>query len=61
MRKVSYEKIEAGKPVVVKALFHQWGLDTNESGAYTVALLELSNGEIITLPPTWIKFLEPPQ
>lgn len=61
MRKISYEKLEAGKLIVVEALFHNWGLDVNETGTYTVAILELSDGQIITLPPTWIKFSEPPQ
>ena len=40
--------------------FHEWGLAVNgDDQAYTVAIVELSNGQITEVLPSNVKFLEP--
>lgn len=45
-----------------KAKFHQWGAEYDEfengPGNYTVAIVELEDGSIKTIPPNWLKFEE---
>lgn len=42
--------------------FHEWGLNLSEGdntvASYTVGIVELPSGEIITIDPTHIKFTE---
>lgn len=45
-------------------LFHQWANDYEEfehgPGNFTVAIIELSDGSIVTIPPQHVKFLDSP-
>jgi hypothetical protein len=45
-------------------IFHQWGLSVTEDDychlhPYTVAVVELNNGSVVTVPPAQVTFLEP--
>ena len=46
----------------VKGKFHQWALDLAETGSeianFTMALIELENGEIRMVNPNFVKFLD---
>ena len=43
--------------------FHEWGVDYEEfdanAGMYTVAIVELFDGQVITVLPNLIQFVEP--
>lgn len=45
-------------------LFHQWAPDYEELSQgpanFTVAIIELSDGSIVTIPPQHVKFLDSP-
>ena len=69
MRKVIYyedkrnvQTSKYDKEVVGEALFHQWGLDYEEfetgAGNYSVAILELESGDVITVAANLIKFVK---
>lgn len=55
-KKGAYENFELG-------YFHQWGCNFEEfesgAGNYSVAIVELPNGEIVMTLPDDITFLEP--
>ena len=41
-----------------EGLFHQWGLLSKEGLMYSVAIIELANGTIVTKNPWEIKFVK---
>lgn len=48
------------------ALFHRWGEELFEqndgpSVSYTVGIVEMEDGAVRTVPPSHIKFNEPPE
>jgi hypothetical protein len=47
------------------ALFHAWGVQYEEfesgPGNFSVAILELDDGSVITVPAGFVTFLEPPK
>jgi len=60
-RKVSGRYWEDGKYIpFVSANFHQWGLETApDSGtAYSIGIVELSDGKIVVVLPTDLTFLK---
>ena len=61
-RKVKAQIREKGQWVEVQGIFHQWAPAMEESregfGNYTVALIELSDGQIVTSLPECVQFLD---
>lgn len=47
-----------GEYVSMDGYFHQWGLDKDEEGSYSVGICEDSQGKIYTPYPAQIKLLE---
>lgn len=60
MRKVIVTPTFKSHGEAYKAKFHQWGAEYEEfdtgPGNYTVAIVELEDGTIKTIPPNWVKF-----
>ena len=54
------ERVEKGP-----ALFHCWGLDITgdfeQSGSYTVAIIELPNGRTKSVPVEMVRFTDKPE
>ena len=64
MRKCKGKYYNSGKFIDFElGYFHQWGCDYEEfesgAGNYSVAIVELPNGKIVTPPASSIEFLEP--
>lgn len=66
MRKVTVQVWTApGHYEARDGLFHQWGQELFEqsdgpSVSYTVGVVEMESGAVLTFPPGHIKFNEPP-
>lgn len=65
MRKCVASVYQNGAWVCVNGLFHQWGSDFEEfeSGPanYTVAIIELDDGSVVTAQPDKVIFLDKPR
>lgn len=70
MRKVKYFKTEYNREnkawdsiELGEAFFHQFGVSYEEfetgAGNFSTAIIELPSGEIINIPVTLVKFIEP--
>ena len=63
MRKVNTFDYRTGKVMHENVTFHQFGLDVieHEQGAtsYSVAIIELHDGSVITWGVNYIQFIEP--
>lgn len=55
-QEVSRGVYKGGEYVSIDGYFHQWGLETDEYGSYSVGICEDSKGKIYTTEPTRIKF-----
>ena len=52
-KKKSYTNVEN-----VEGYFHTWGLDVEEGESYSVGLVELEDGSMVSVVPDYIKFLD---
>ena len=60
MRPVEYFKYsyEHGKQKLGEAKFHQFGVDYDDNGSYSTAIIELENGAVLNHPVEMIRFLD---
>lgn len=63
MRRVEVTDWKTGEKS--EGLFHQFGLDVMESSdgsaSYSIAIVELPDGSVQPIVPTYIRFLDPPE
>jgi len=45
--------------VVYEATFHQFGLETDQNGSYSMAIIERADGRVVTVPVYCIQFVNP--
>ena len=66
MRRVNAQIFKNGKWVSISGNFHQWGLDSIEESNghctnFSVAIIELDNGNIVFSPPEKVVFINDPE